>query len=91
MLPYAPKGLDKLDSKFRDSRNPPHWVGVDAYAAVVCYNTIEAEKFNLPKPLRVTVKRCGRDSNFYAFYSPSREKITVCTNYIDELYRDAPK
>jgi iron(III) transport system substrate-binding protein len=50
LLPYAPNGLDKLDSKFRDPRDPPHWVGVDAYAAVICYNTIEAEKFNLPKP-----------------------------------------
>ncbi len=50
LLPYAPKGLEKLDSKFRDPRNPPHWVGVDAYAAVICYNTIEAEKNNLPKP-----------------------------------------
>ncbi|MCF6315452.1 MAG: DUF4344 domain-containing metallopeptidase [Marinosulfonomonas sp.] len=48
------------------------------------------EKYNLPRRLRVVVKRCGRNSNFYAFYSPSREKITVCTNYIDELYRDAP-
>ena len=50
LLPYAPKGLDKLDAKFRDPRNPPHWVGIDAYAAVVCYNTVEAKKFNLPKP-----------------------------------------
>ncbi len=50
LLPYAPKGLDKLDARFRDARNPPHWVGVDAYAAVICYNTIEAAKFNLPKP-----------------------------------------
>ncbi len=50
LLPYAPKGLERLDSKFRDARNPPHWVGVDAYAAVVCYNTVEAGKFNLPKP-----------------------------------------
>jgi iron(III) transport system substrate-binding protein len=50
LLPYAPKGLDRLDARFRDSRNPPHWVGVDAYAAVICYNTIEAKKFNLPKP-----------------------------------------
>ena len=50
LLPYAPKGLDKLDPRFRDSRNPPHWVGVDAYAAVICFNTIEAKKFNLPKP-----------------------------------------
>ncbi len=50
LLPYAPKGLDRIDSKFRDSRNPPHWVGVDAYAAVICYNTVEAKNFNLPKP-----------------------------------------
>jgi iron(III) transport system substrate-binding protein len=50
LLPYAPKGLDKLDARFRDSRNPPHWVGIDAYAAVICYNTVEAKKFKLPKP-----------------------------------------
>ena len=50
LLPYSPKGLDRLDSKFRDKRTPPHWVGVDAYAAVVCYNTVEAKKHNLPKP-----------------------------------------
>ena len=51
LLPYAPKGLDKVDAKFRDPRNPPHWVGVDAYVAVICYNTIEAKKYNLPKPV----------------------------------------
>ncbi|MCZ6576931.1 MAG: putative 2-aminoethylphosphonate ABC transporter substrate-binding protein [Gammaproteobacteria bacterium] len=50
LMPYAPKGLDKLDPRFRDPRNPPHWVGFDAYAAVICYNTVEAKKFNLPKP-----------------------------------------
>ena len=49
------------------------------------------DKFNLPNRLRVIVKRCGRSSNFYAFYSSSRRKITVCTNYIDELYRNAPE
>ncbi|WP_457650449.1 DUF4344 domain-containing metallopeptidase [Profundibacter sp.] len=49
------------------------------------------ERFNLPKRLRVTVKRCGRGRNMYAFYSSSRHKITVCTNYIDQLYRTAPR
>lgn len=49
------------------------------------------EKYNLPRRLRVTVKRCDRGRNFYAYYSSSREKITVCTNYIDELYRDTPE
>lgn len=50
LLPYTPKGIDKIDPKFRDPRNPPHWVGSDAYAAVVCFNTVEAKKYNLPKP-----------------------------------------
>ncbi|HSR71644.1 MAG TPA: putative 2-aminoethylphosphonate ABC transporter substrate-binding protein [Kiloniellales bacterium] len=50
LLPYAPNGLENLDPRFRDSRNPPHWVGVDAYAAAICFNTIEAEKNGLPKP-----------------------------------------
>jgi hypothetical protein len=58
---------------------------------------VEAEIFKLNrmvklrKQLRVSVKRCGRDSNFYAFYSPGRNRITICTNYIDELYRNGKK
>ncbi len=48
--PYAPAGLDKLDSKFRDSANPPSWTGMDAWVAAICYNTVEAGKNNVPKP-----------------------------------------
>jgi len=48
--PYAPKGVDKLDKKFVDSANPPHWTGMDAWIASVCYNTVEAGKKNLPVP-----------------------------------------
>ena len=48
--PYAPKGLDQLDPKFRDSANPPSWTGMDAWVAAVCVNTIEAEKYGLPMP-----------------------------------------
>ncbi len=47
---YAPKGLDKLDPKFRDAANPPNWTGMDAWVAAVCYNTIEGAKNNVPKP-----------------------------------------
>jgi len=47
---YAPKGLDKLDPKFRDKSDPPSWVGMDAWVASVCYNTVEAGKANLPLP-----------------------------------------
>ena len=46
--PYAPAGLDKLDPKFRDKADPPSWVGMDAWVAAICFNTIEAENNNLP-------------------------------------------
>jgi iron(III) transport system substrate-binding protein len=48
--PYAPAGVDKLDPKFVDSDNPPNWVGMDAYVAALCYNTVEAEKLGLTPP-----------------------------------------
>lgn len=48
--PYAPAGVDKLDPKFVDSDNPPAWVGMDAWVAAVCYNTVEAEKAGLTPP-----------------------------------------
>jgi iron(III) transport system substrate-binding protein len=50
LMPYAPPGLEKLDAKFKDADNPPFWVGQRAWAAVLCFNTIEAERRNLPKP-----------------------------------------
>jgi len=48
-------------------------------------------RFNLPDLLRVRVKYCDSRNEFYAFYSSRRQKITICTNYIDELYREAPE
>lgn len=48
--PYAPKGVDKLDSKFVDAGETPSWVGMDAWVASVCYNTVEAEKAGLKPP-----------------------------------------
>lgn len=48
--PYAPKGVDKLAPQYRDSVNPPQWVGMDAWAAVICINTVEADKAKLPMP-----------------------------------------
>ncbi|HXV26351.1 MAG TPA: putative 2-aminoethylphosphonate ABC transporter substrate-binding protein [Alphaproteobacteria bacterium] len=48
--PYAPAGLEKLSPKFRDKSDPPAWVGMDAWGAVICFNTVEAEKQSLPKP-----------------------------------------
>ena len=50
LQPYAPKGLDKIPARYRDSQNPPRWVGMDVYGAAICFNTVEAQKQNLPRP-----------------------------------------
>lgn len=49
--PYAPKGVEKLNPRYVDQQHkPPLWVGQRAYAASVCYNTVEGKKKNLPVP-----------------------------------------
>lgn len=50
LVPYAPVGVEKLDPKFVDKSDPPQWVGMDAWAGAICFNTIEAEKLGLPMP-----------------------------------------
>jgi len=48
--PYAPAGLERIRPNFRDSRNPPHWVGIDAWFSAFCVNTVELEANGLPMP-----------------------------------------
>ena len=48
--PYSPKGIAEVKSVFRSGKNPPAWTGMDAWLAVMCFNTVEGGKKNLPKP-----------------------------------------
>ena len=48
--PYAPLNLDAIMPQYRDKKNPPAWWGMDVYGAVICFNTVEAKKRNIPKP-----------------------------------------
>src|SRR5688500_8616596 len=50
LAPSAPAGFNALNRKFSDAANPPSWVGMDVFAAVVCYNTVEGKKKNIPQP-----------------------------------------
>ena len=50
LAPYEPKGFSAINRKYSDSSNPPSWVGMDVFAAVVCYNTVEGKKKNIPPP-----------------------------------------
>lgn len=47
---YAAKNAEQLKPLFRDSQNPPQWIGMDAWMAAICFNTVEAAKYNLPQP-----------------------------------------
>jgi iron(III) transport system substrate-binding protein len=51
---YVPKGAESLKPHFRDKNNPPIWTGMDMYISVICFNTVEAKKRNLPRPTRWT-------------------------------------
>lgn len=48
--PYAPVGVENLDPKFVDKSDPPAWVGMDAWVASICFNTVEAEKLGITAP-----------------------------------------
>jgi len=50
LAPYAPKGVEKVAPQFKDSRNPPQWVGIDAWMTAFCVNTVELKAKNLPMP-----------------------------------------
>jgi len=51
LLPYKPAHFDKVSPMMRDSRPDPVWVGIDAWAASICFNTAEAAKRNIPAPV----------------------------------------
>ena len=48
--PFAPAGLDRIRTEFRDPANPPHWVGIDTWFSAFCANTVELEAKGLPIP-----------------------------------------
>jgi iron(III) transport system substrate-binding protein len=50
LVPYTPKGFDALRPGFRGPGNPAAWTGMDAYLAVICFNTVEGAKAKAPKP-----------------------------------------
>jgi iron(III) transport system substrate-binding protein len=50
LQPYAPINLDAIMSQYRDKRKVPAWWGMDVWGATICFNTVEAQKKNIPKP-----------------------------------------
>ena len=55
LYPYTPKGIEKIDSKFYDTKNDiPTWVGTTAWAGAITVNTKEAEEKGIPIPKSYT-------------------------------------
>lgn len=50
LVPYAPKGLNRVAAQYRDRKNPPAWVGMDVWGTAICFNFREAAKRNIPQP-----------------------------------------
>jgi iron(III) transport system substrate-binding protein len=50
LLSYKPAHYDQLSPVMRDGRAEPVWVGIDAWASSLCFNTVEAAKKNIPAP-----------------------------------------
>ncbi|MEA4855287.1 MAG: putative 2-aminoethylphosphonate ABC transporter substrate-binding protein [Solidesulfovibrio sp.] len=48
--PYAPKGLERINPRFRDPRNPPAWVANDVFETGLCVNELELGAKKLPAP-----------------------------------------
>jgi len=51
LVPYAPANLANLRPAFRDKADPPYWTGMEAWVAAVCFNTVEAAKLGLKRPV----------------------------------------
>ncbi|MFD0590393.1 putative 2-aminoethylphosphonate ABC transporter substrate-binding protein [Paenibacillus sp. GCM10027627] len=47
---YSPAGVDRVLPEFKDSANPPKWVGIDIWETAIIANKVELEKRNLPIP-----------------------------------------
>lgn len=50
LMPYEPKGFKELNRAYSDKADPPSWVGMDVWAATICFNRVEAQKRGIPKP-----------------------------------------
>jgi iron(III) transport system substrate-binding protein len=48
---YKPAGFEQIKDDFKDTRtDTPTWVGMDAWASAICFNTVEAAKAGISKP-----------------------------------------
>ncbi len=47
---YAPEGIDRVAAPYKDSKEEPHWVGINAWMTGFAVNTVEMEDMGLDIP-----------------------------------------
>lgn len=53
LVAYAPRGFGQLERRFSDLLEPPNWVGMDIFSALICYNPkASSPGRKAPKPTR---------------------------------------
>jgi iron(III) transport system substrate-binding protein len=53
LVAYTPRGFGELERRFSDLHEPPHWVGMDIFSALICYNPKASPAARkAPKPTR---------------------------------------
>lgn len=50
LKPYAPVGLERIDELFRDSNQPPYWVGNSVSITAFCINSDEISRLGAKTP-----------------------------------------
>jgi iron(III) transport system substrate-binding protein len=50
LVPYSPAGQEEILPQFKDTADPPAWVGDDAYVTAFCVNTALTDELGLPIP-----------------------------------------
>jgi iron(III) transport system substrate-binding protein len=50
LMPYEPKGFDKLTRAYSDPARPPTWTGNNVFGSTICFNTARQSALKLPRP-----------------------------------------
>lgn len=50
LLPYEGKAADPIEARYKDADQPPTWLGMNAWQAAICFNTVEGAKRGIAAP-----------------------------------------
>ncbi|MBH5319738.1 putative 2-aminoethylphosphonate ABC transporter substrate-binding protein [Paenibacillus sp. GSMTC-2017] len=86
---YEPVGTDRVLPEFKDTANPPKWVGIDIWETAIIANTVELEKRKLPVPQSFEDLAKPEYKGLIAMPHPASSGTGYLTvNALIQLYKD---